>query len=235
MKNLLNEQSPNQLHGRLLYSTNFANRQYLQGKRVLDVGFGFGWFLKHAINVDALSIDGVEKSYEDLKTATADPQIRQGANLAISNNILLPYLNKSFDVITCWDVLEHLPRNKELEFFAEIERLLADDGLFFLSTPNNSPISTYLDPAYWLIGHRHYRHSSLSAFAKKTGFIIEEVSVRGSWIELLAIYNLYIAKWIFRRKPFFDEIQSRYLDREWEKDSGFMTICLRMSKSTKTI
>jgi len=45
-----------------------------------------------------------------------------------------PFEEHSFDVITCFDVLEHLERPDE--FFAHARRYLRDGGIVIISTPN---------------------------------------------------------------------------------------------------
>jgi len=165
--------------------------------------------------------------------ALADDQISKGATLKVGSGLSIPFEDESFDVVLSWEVLEHIPQNTENQFFREISRVLAPNGVFFLSTPNHSLISTYLDPAYWCVNHRHYKIKTIISLAEQNGFIIEEIKVRGGWFETFAIYNLYITKWIFRRAPFLENWQSKKLDYEWKKDSGFMTIMTRMRKMVK--
>jgi SAM-dependent methyltransferase len=47
----------------------------------------------------------------------------------------LPYKNKSVDIITCFETLEHL-RCDPMNLLVEANRVINDDGIFVLTTPN---------------------------------------------------------------------------------------------------
>jgi len=87
--------------------------------------------------------------------------------------------------------------------FAEIYRVLKPGGVFYMSTPFRSIMSNILDPAWWLIGHRHYSIVELQLFARQTDFNIIVIKIKGGVFSLLADLNMYIAKWVFRRQLFF--------------------------------
>ncbi|MDP9001783.1 MAG: class I SAM-dependent methyltransferase, partial [Myxococcota bacterium] len=46
----------------------------------------------------------------------------------------MPFEEGRFDVVTSFETLEHLPKRKE--FLREVSRVLASDGVLFISTPN---------------------------------------------------------------------------------------------------
>jgi SAM-dependent methyltransferase len=48
----------------------------------------------------------------------------------------LPFANASFDLVTAFEVIEHLTQWRDL--LAEARRVLRPDGVFFVSTPNKS-------------------------------------------------------------------------------------------------
>lgn len=77
----------------------------------------------------------------------------------------LPFENESFDTVVCWEVIEHLPENSEHALFVEVNRVLKVGGAFSLSTPHDSLVSKLLDPAWWLMSHRHYSKGSLLGYA----------------------------------------------------------------------
>lgn len=106
-----------------------ALRQHRSGGKVLDVGCSAGFFLKeaHAHGWDA---HGLEYSPDTAAVAARNPglQIKSGA-LEDAN-----YEAKSFDVVTLWDVIEHVPN--PLQTMQGVHRVLHDDGLVAISTPN---------------------------------------------------------------------------------------------------
>ena len=46
----------------------------------------------------------------------------------------MPFADGSFDVVTCFEVIEHLERPQEL--LAECRRVAGEDGVVVISTPN---------------------------------------------------------------------------------------------------
>jgi SAM-dependent methyltransferase len=129
-------------------------------------------------------------------------------------------------------VIEHIPKGTENLMFNEVARLLKPDGVFYLSTPYRSFFTNILDPAWWLVGHRHYSRQSLENFAAASSLKIETVVIKGGWWSLINILNLYISKWIFRRKPFLESFFSDKENVEYmENDVGFANIYIKFRKS----
>lgn len=101
-----------------------------EGKnRLLDLGCGMAEFARFSINkgwlvsVADISVDNVRHASElGIDTRCLDL------------NMALPYEDKSFNLVTLIEVLEHI-MNAEM-LVDEIYRVLADDGHFLLSTPN---------------------------------------------------------------------------------------------------
>ena len=56
--------------------------------------------------------------------------------------------DKSFDIITMWDVVEHVP-NPHV-FLKEVHRVLKDDGIIFVLTVNDSSLMGWLAEAAYL-------------------------------------------------------------------------------------
>lgn len=100
------------------------------GKRVLDVGCGLGYFVRHAQEHGAeaygceLSPAAVRYARERLGLKT----VRQGPVEE------LDYEPDSFDLITLWDVIEHL--TDPLPLVTALRGLLRSDGALFVQTPN---------------------------------------------------------------------------------------------------
>lgn len=61
-----------------------------------------------------------------------------------------------FDVVSMFDVLEHLPAGSDFVLHKTNKVLNIKYGLLLASVPNNYFIIKLLDPAYFLVGHRHY-------------------------------------------------------------------------------
>jgi len=114
-------------------------------KSILEIG-SFGEFplilMKHfnIQNVFALSYEGGVINYGNGKLLpvghpeTEIPFVITPCNVEASP---LPHGNKSLDIITCFEVLEHL-RTDPMFMMTEINRTLVDQGMLILTTPNSS-------------------------------------------------------------------------------------------------
>lgn len=230
MKNILDEVPAHNLTGRLLASVKFVDDSDLKGKTALDIGCGYGWCELDFLNRGVTKIIGVEQSEKDLETIQKNIN-NDRLELKVSSATNLPFEPNSFDTIVSWEVIEHIPKGTEKMMFSEVTRVLRPGGTFYLSTPHRSFFSNALDPAWWLIGHRHYSLKQLAKFANDTSSLrIELVNIKGGWWSLLSILNLYISKWIFRRKPIFETFFSEKENLEYVADNGFANIFIKFRK-----
>src|SRR5271165_1106431 len=102
-------------------------------KRVLDVGCGTGYgtaFMAEA----AASALGFDISPEAVDYATLHHG--QKAKFAVGSAECFPGEIGSFDLVTAFEVIEHLTDWRRL--LSEANRVLADNGLFLVSTPNKT-------------------------------------------------------------------------------------------------
>lgn len=107
-----------------------------QGK-LLDVGCYSGIFLQAAEGV-GYEVFGIDASGRAL--ALAAQKVKGNLRIGLVENILLEFPDKYFDIITLFDVLEHLRDPRKI--LSLINQKLKDDGLLVFSTPDfSSPIS----------------------------------------------------------------------------------------------
>ena len=103
---------------------------------------------------------------------------------------------ESFDVITMWDVLEHLPSPKET--LVKCHALLKPEGIIVLSIPNLSSYDRYLFGEQW-IGWDPPRHfnlftdSTLAELLYVTGFepVDKHCIIGGKGTFLLSLDNIF--------------------------------------------
>jgi SAM-dependent methyltransferase len=229
VRNLVDERPTLDLHGGPGFARTFVDPDHIQGCRVLDIGCGFGWFELVALDEEVEEIAAIEPSSRDLATAQAhitDPRV----TFQVASATALPFDDCSFDTVVCWEVLEHLPVGTEPQALAEIARVLAPDGVLYLSTPSADLRSRVTDPAWWLTRHRHYTPDRLRELALGAGLSVERLMAKGGWWQIAAMTNLYVAKWIFRRRPFAEHALNRRVDREWRNSGGFTNLYLRAAK-----
>jgi len=110
----------------------FALR-YMKGKsgKILDVGAGLGFFVKFAGEVEGWAASGLEISPGGHKFAKEKLGLQ---NYFCGKLEEQPFEPKSFDIITMWDVIEHLKNPRPV--LLKCRELLKDGGLLFLHTPN---------------------------------------------------------------------------------------------------
>jgi len=102
--------------------TELLNSINLKGKKVLDIGCGFGRFVYYLREkgIDAIGIDISESSIK----------LAKDNNCAVGNAEDLQFENNSFDVVISLGVLHHTPDiNKAIQ---EIWRVLKPDGIVFV-------------------------------------------------------------------------------------------------------
>ena len=233
MKNILNEKPESCLNGRLLFTTKFVDDIDLKEKKVLNIGCGFGWFELNALDRGVETIVGMEITESDLRTAR-ESVLDNRASFVVGSALKLPFKDNYFDTVVSWEVVEHLPEDKEIEMFQEIKRVLKKDGVFYLSTPNKSFVSNIFDPA-WYFGHRHYSVDSLINFANNTGFTAVKTEIRGSFWSIFSSLDMYISKWIFRREKLFKNFISEKENIEFDDGKGFNNIFIKFLSNNKKI
>jgi methionine biosynthesis protein MetW len=100
------------------------------GSRVLDVGCSTG-YLARPLVARACTVVGIEV---DEETAEAARDVCEDVLVGDVEALELPFPERSFDVVLCGDVIEHLrdPRR----FLDRVRPLLRPGGRLVLSTPN---------------------------------------------------------------------------------------------------
>ncbi len=229
MKNIVKEKPTDLLSGRTLYSTGFIDNEDVVDKTILDIGCGYGWLEINLSQRGAKKIIGTEINEENLVTAK-NCIFNKSILFDTASAIKLPYENNCFDTVISFEVIEHIPKNSEEKMFKEVYRVLKNNGMFYLSTPNDNIFSKISDPAWILIGHRHYKCNDLIKLGKQCGFKIKNIAIKGRWWDIISINDLYISKWFFHRRPFFERYINKKNDNDYKNKEGFCTIFLCYQK-----
>lgn len=144
--------------------------------RILDIGCGEGFFLESA-KKRGWDVHGTEFSSVYIPICKAKGISMEYGRLDISN-----YPEGSFDVITWFEVIEHINRpNEELEKFRHLVRV---GGAVYLTTPNIDSLSRkILGPKWTAITFPdhlcYYSPTSIRFLFKRHGFSPLQVKTTG--------------------------------------------------------
>lgn len=115
----------------------------LAGKRVLDVGCG-GGILSEAMAQRGATVTGIDMGEAPLAVARLH-QLESGVNVdyrQITAEALAEEMPEQFDVVTCLEMLEHVPDPASV--IRACQRLVKPGGQVFFSTINRNPKSFLL-------------------------------------------------------------------------------------------
>ena len=116
-------------------------RSSVEDKKVLDVGCG-GGILAEALSELGANVTGIDASENTIGVAKSHSRSVGSDVVYIQNTIeefISSHPNEKFDVITCLEMLEHVPSPNEI--IKSCSNLLKDDGNIFFSTINRNPRS----------------------------------------------------------------------------------------------
>ena len=141
--------------------------QYKQSGTLLELGCSSGSFLA-SMPIELWNLYGIEMSAEGARTA----QARSGAQVFAGDILDAPFPRESFDVITCFDVLEHLYEPRRV--MARVGEWLKPGGIFYVLVPNVESAEARAFGSYWhgleLPRHLfHYSPASLKFLAESAG------------------------------------------------------------------
>ncbi len=137
--------------------------------RLLDVGCALGFFME-AARENGWDVTGIDVSHY----ATTVAQKRLGADVFCGEVKDAGLAAEAFDAVTLWDVVEHMA--DPLEQLRECHRVLKDDGLLALCTPDIGSRVAQVTGARWMgfkLADEHLYYFSRDTIQKmldKAGF-----------------------------------------------------------------
>ena len=166
------------------YQNNFGSLRHMQGQvvnakanlvalskfidlltvsSILDIGTGYGFLLKALQDKYHIKkIEGVEPSRQEAKYAIENLNLRVFPGLLRDAGLT----KESFDVVTCFEVIEHVP--KPIEFLSELALYVKPGGKMVIMTDNfGSWPCRVLGPEFpkW-IPHTHVSHFTPSTLVR---------------------------------------------------------------------
>ncbi len=137
----------------LLKKLQLISRYYKTGK-ILDIGCGTGEFLNVCKNAK-WDVIGIEPDLDAKKMAIENYGLNVKEESEIKN-----LESESFDIISMWHVLEHVPQlNERIE---ELKRLIKKNGIILIAVPNCTSLDASIYSEHWAAYDlpRHLYHFS---------------------------------------------------------------------------
>lgn len=214
-------QKRSELGGRLKKSIILLGN--LKNKKILNIGCKAGWLEKYLFEkgIDFNNIESFD--VENYSFPKFNSKFKFSVNSVLD---MKKYHEKKFDIAVFLEVIEHIPKGTELIALKNINKSLKMHGQLILSTPNKNFFAITLDPAYFLIGHRHYSFEELQKMLGKTGFKVNHYEIKGGFAELMSMNFYYVFKHVLRSrktglKMFEEQRNKEFLDPKY---SGFSNI-----------
>jgi 2-polyprenyl-3-methyl-5-hydroxy-6-metoxy-1,4-benzoquinol methylase len=156
--------------------------RYKSAGAILDIGCSSGAFLG-TMKGEFWKLHGIEM--EALTAARA--RTTTGAEVFVGDAVDAPFAAESFDVITCFDLLEHVYQPRQ--FLMKVREWLKPGGIVYIALPNIDSWESRILGTYWfgleLPRHLfHFSPRSLRYVMKSLGFSeISIVTPQTSYVE----------------------------------------------------
>ncbi len=198
--------SIDQLHSRIPYEEYKIDilKHHISGKRVLEIGSGFGLFAFGA-KLNTFDIECIESDPISCDFLTNELGVK--AYNTDKPEVIIKDLGK-YDAIVIWQAIEHIPSCWEL--LKQVPHHLNDNGILIISTPNPDSIQFRLFGKYWshLDAPRHLHLIPIQLLQKKAS----EIGLNGQFITTSDDGSLWwdIFGWQYSLRNFTRHRISRY-------------------------
>ncbi len=191
------------MRNKIIFSEKTANRtmiehrvryekaqQIVSGKNVLEIGCaargGAAILAETAKKVTAIDI-----SEDQVKWVRAHYP-RSNITYLVGDIQAIPFPDRSFEAITCLDVIEHVPEYRKA--LQQMFRVLKDNGVLFLTTPNKNRNAgkSVIDNEF----HFHeFTLEELKNMAGEYGFNLDEIT-GFSWEKSIDSHSAGVFSWV---------------------------------------
>ena len=148
--------------------------QLAQGARVLDFGCGtgYGTALLGEVAESAVGMDIAAAAIKWARETHRNPKL----NFELRSDLGRGFPQGSFDVVTCFEMIEHVDHKTQLETIRSISNLLTPEGKLIISTPDPKFTASYDNNPY------HIREMTESEFMELLREGFKHVTILKQWV-----------------------------------------------------
>jgi 2-polyprenyl-3-methyl-5-hydroxy-6-metoxy-1,4-benzoquinol methylase len=201
---------------------------HLSGRRVLDIGTGTGTFVKLAKE------RGWETTALELNVESVENLLKEGMRIIVKPLEITDLPSHSFDLITLWEVLEHLAEPQLV--LTESRRLLSPEGLLLILVPNAGSLVTRVlhEKSNTFGGHSHLNHFNLKSITTILNNLNYEIIELETIITEMGTINNYLSfedPYLGEADPLFSELTPEIIHKNlW--GSRLMVLARPQQKAT---
>lgn len=163
-------------------------KKYKKSGKYLDVGCAYGYAMEVADN-RGFDVYGIDPS--DYAVSQAKKKFPKRAWVTYLSD--MKFADNSFDVISLFDVFEHLQDpKKDLQ---KLKKVLKKDGLLVIATGDTSSFWAKLSGRSWTFFNPpqhifYFNKTTAQKILKESGFDVITVTTTGKWLSLPYILHL---------------------------------------------
>jgi ubiquinone/menaquinone biosynthesis C-methylase UbiE len=192
-------------------------------RRVLDAGCGTGgmmsWLTRYSKNGEVMGVD--------LSPNALEFSHRDHRDLSRGSVTHLPFADASFDLVTSFDVLQHVPDHDDARAISEIHRVLRPGGIAFLRVSAYQWMRSAHDDA--LSVSQRYSLNELTGLMQRAGFQIRRATYANTLLLPVAIFKrLVLSRLGFGHGE--SEVKPWSTGFQWM--NGLLTVPLRIEART---
>lgn len=188
-----------------------------KGDEILDIGCGWGSFLKFAAENYGVKGKGITVSKEQAELAR---ELCKGLPIEIS---LQDYraLRGKFDHIISVGMFEHVGVKNYRVYMSRVKKLLKDDGLFLLHTIGSNQSSVAIDP--WI--EKYIFPNSLLPSVAQISKSIEGLFVMEDWHNFGTDYDKTLMAWFDNFNNAWPTLQQKYSEKFYRMWKYYLLSC----------
>ena len=192
-----------------------------EGDIILEVGCGNGRdtpFYVSIEDVKYIGIDISEKMLESARKKIGNIDRKSYAHFLSADATNMPFPDNTFNKIVCSEVLEHIPKWDKA--IAEFARIIKDDGILVITTPNNYSVYGLTRIFYEKTKGTSHPFDSwknywlLKKYLQKNQFFVENIRGAGYLPGFLS-YMIHVENLLRPILPSMKKIEKRFLSKNF--------------------